>query len=260
MTKSSVITIFALSVFLAFGLGTLSGYNLDSNKTEIAKTIGLGPAEVAEIPLPDGRVVKVPSGHAVKLKMQYGGKTEEQGHSKTKVTGKAHGGYKVNPSATDTTSVAAPELDLTKDNEKGSGSAIDSLQEGANSGSAILLLAGIAFVAAGVLVIVFLKMMKLGIITASIGGVFIGTSLLFQAYPWMLIVAAVVVVGGIAAFVWWAWKTGRLKLTAEKIVGAIEKADEKTQKNIKATISEEVKTSQEKNIVKKTVSGIKQKL
>ena len=259
MSKGSVIAIFVLSIVMSFGFGSLMGYSISENKDGISKAIGMDNSSV-EIPMPDGRIVKVPANHAVRIRMQYGGSTEAEGHSKTKVIGSAKGGFKLNPGPTDTTNIGTPTLDLTEGQERGEGGALDTMQKGAKNGSNILIIAGIAFLAAGVLVIILLKMVLLGGAICVIGGILIGTGLLFQAYPWMLIVCAVVVIGGIGGFLWWAWKTGRLKTTVEKIVGAIEKTDTDTQKTVKDKIKAESATPKEQKIVKKTVSGIKEKL
>ena len=257
MEKSSIITILVLSVLLSFGLGGLFGYHVNENKSQISI---LAPPEMVEVPLPDGKTIRVPSGHMVRVRMQTGGQRIGESSYRDKTKGDALGGHKINPGATDITNIATPTLDLTEGKETGSGGAIASIQKAAKNGTTVIIIAGIAFLAAGVLVIVLLKMMTLGIAVSGIGVVLIGTGLLVQAYPWVLLVAAGVIILGIAGFVWWAWKTGRIKFTTETIVAAIKKTDPEAQQAVKEQISKETKTPKEQKIVKSTVNAIKNKL
>lgn len=257
MEKSSIITILVLSVLLSFGLGGLFGYHVNENKSQIGI---LAQPEMVEVPLPDGKTIKVPSGHMVRVRMQTGGQRIGESSYRDKTKGDALGGHKINPGDTDTTNIAPPTVDLTEGKETGSGGAIASIQKAAKNGTTVIIIAGIAFLAAGILVIVLLKMMTLGIAVSGIGIVLIGTGLLVQTYPWVLLVAAGVIVLVIAGFVWYAWKNGNLKLAAEKVFGAIEKTDPEVQKAVKAKITENTKNPKEQKIVKATVTAIKNKL
>lgn len=258
MEKSATITILVLSILLAFGLGSLFGYNISENKSELSFLNA--KSDMVEVPLPNGNVIKVPSGHRVRVRMQTGGQQISKGTYKDKTIGDALGGHKINPGATDLTNISTPTLDLTEGKESGSGGAIASMQKAAQNGTTIIIVAGIVFLAAGILVIILLKMIKLGLAVSGIGVALIGTGLLVQAYPWVLLIAIGVIVIGIAGFIWWAWKTGRIKFTTETIVAAIKKTDPEVQQAVKAQITEEASDPKSQTIVKSTVNSIKNKL
>jgi len=288
--STSLCAIFILSVLLAFGFGTFSGYGLhdkqvtesaviervNEQKAEMLEEAIAKAEEVVEIkqeladarsirvPLPNGEMITAPAGSLVDVEMRGPTKTSGAGTSKKITTGDSQGGFKWNASATDITSVGAPNLDLTENAEKGSGGAfstsMSAVSRGARSGTNVLLFVGIALVLAGLLVIVFLKLMRTGLIVSGAGIAFISMALLIQAYPWVLLIGAIAVFGLIAYFLYSAWRNGRIDFTLKKVTKGIESADPATQTKVKAEIKKQAGTKKEEKMIKNTVTKIKNKL
>jgi len=251
MSKNFIITSFVFSILLSLCFGILIGHNVSERQS----------VEESIIPLPDGRTIRAPAGHKVKISFTGQSSATETGTLDKSAEGRGKGGYKFNHKGlVDTTNIDAPLIDLTEGQEKGSGGALASITKGAASGSNVLIFAGIAFIAAGVLVIVFLKNIKLGGILAIVGGIFIGIALLVQTYPEVLLIGFFVVIGVIGYFLYRAWKNGRLEFAARKVIGAVEQLDTKTQNKVKKKVKESAANKKEENILKKTISKEKEKI
>jgi len=282
--------IFILSVLLAFGIGTFSGHRfhngqvtestvierINEKKAELLDEAIVKAKETVElrkelasvrsikVPLPNGEMITAPEGSLVDIEMRGPTRTASAGKSRKITTGDSRGGFKWNASATDITSVGAPNLDLTEDAEKGSGGAfstsLSAVSRGAKSGTNVLLFVGIALVLAGILVIIFLKLIRTGLIVAGAGGAFILVALLIQAYPWVLLVGAIAVACLIGYFLYSAWKNGRIDFTLKKVTQGIEQADPDAQVKVKEEIKKQAATQKEAKIIKSTVTKVKDKL
>ena len=253
------VVVFTLSAILFFALGYFSAGGFISETPTSAGLIRAIEPEQTSIPLPNGKTLTVPKGE--KVVITYSKDTTEASTStyKKNILGKAQGGKARGSSglALLKSSMTPPELNLSEGNEGGTGGAIESLTEGAKSGTTVIIFAGLAFVAAGVLLMIFLKDMKNGTICIFAGGTLIGVGLLVQNYPWVLFVGLAAVVGVIGYLVYRSWKNGKLQLTLNKIVNGIEKADPDAQKEVKSKIASESTTAKEAKAVKTTVSAVK---
>jgi hypothetical protein len=115
----------------------------------------------------------------------------------------------------------------------------------AKDGSNILIFAGIAFAAAGVLVMAFLSKYTLGMILVLAGAAFITIGI----YPWLLLIGVVVVVGLIGYLVYTTWKSGRAEEALKSIIGGIEAAPEKAAEVVKAEIEKKANGGATKDVV-----------
>lgn len=240
------ITILSLSVVLAFCLGwVLSAHNVGAKTYEASETA---------IQLPNGRVIRAPKDHKITIKTQDavdGGFRRDY-----RANGESKGGYG-RGTGTVNANTSPASFDLTYGEEKGFGSGMEAVAEGAQRGTYVIIFAGIIFVAAGVLVLIFLKNIRIAMVCFISGGALIATGLLVSTYPWVLLVGFVAVLGVVAYFLYTSWKSGRLKQAFNKVVLGIEKADENTQKAVKEKIAESASNEKDKKILKEEVTKIK---
>jgi hypothetical protein len=243
-----LITILVLSVVLSFFSGMFIGKSLWSGEEKEVKQFSL-------IQLPNGREVKIPEGHKATIEYEVGPSSE--GYEKRITSGKASGGSSYGGTVLDN-AIGIPELDLTEGQEKGSGGDIEAkIKNTANSGTTIIIIAGLLFIVAGVLAGIFAKNLKLAVILGVIGALICGSGLLVQTYPWILLVGAIGILAALVGFVYWAWKTGRLELTLKQIIGGVESADPAAAEVVKASIAEQASDKKEQAIVKDEVTKIK---
>lgn len=245
---SAQITILALSVLLSFGLGWwAAAYNTEAQNREATETI---------IRLPNGRIIRTPKDHRVVVKTEDavdGGyqRNYRAGGESTGGFGRGTGALKANTSPA--------SFDLTDGEEKGFGSGVEAMAAGAQRGTYVITFAGIIFVAAGVLVLIFVKSIRIAMVCFLSGGALIATGLLVSIYPWILLVGFVAVLGVLGYFLYTTWQSGKLKKAFNKVVFGIENADADTQKKVKEKIKEIAKTDKDKKIVKDEVTKAKNK-
>ena len=87
-----------------------------------------------------------------------------------------------------------------------------------------LFWAGLAVAAAGAAVLIFIPGMKTtGLIVAGAGAAMVVASIAFESYPWLaLVLAAVVVLGGLAWFIWGTAAGAKLKAAFRAVVAGVE--------------------------------------
>ena len=117
--------------------------------------------------------------------------------------------------------------------------------EAAKSGSTLLIWAGIAFCAAGVLVLAFLSKWTLGGVLIVAGAAFITVGI----YPWLLLAGAGVVVLLIGYLLYTAWKSGRAEEALKSIIGGIEAAPDHAATVVKAEIEKKANGGATKDVV-----------
>lgn len=255
MTNGSLITILVLSVLLAFGAGFGTAVVAIP-----AKTVQVGPPSAAgsSVQLPDGRIVSAPAGSALRIYSQE----PSQGTITRDRLGISQGGYARGTSSmlTGATQVGAPDLNMTEGQEEGIGGAINSkMKFAAKNSTSALVWVGIALIVAGILCWILLKMTTLGLSLVVAGGVLIAVGLLVQTYPWVLLVAFVVVLGIIGYFLYRAWKNGQIQAALTNIVKGVEKAPADAAALVKASI-DGVGNDKTRQVTKNVVSSIKRSL
>ncbi|HOD84166.1 MAG TPA: hypothetical protein PKG77_22310 [Phycisphaerae bacterium] len=87
-----------------------------------------------------------------------------------------------------------------------------------------LFWAGLAVAAAGAVVLIFIPGMKTtGLIVAGAGAAMVVASIAFESYPWLaLVLAAVVVLAGLAWFIWGTAAGAKLKAAFQAVVAGVE--------------------------------------
>jgi len=87
-----------------------------------------------------------------------------------------------------------------------------------------LFWAGLAVAAAGAAVLIFIPGMKTtGLIVAAAGGAMVVASIAFESYPWLaLVLAAAVVLAGLAWFIWGTAVGAKLKAAFQAVVAGVE--------------------------------------
>ena len=87
-----------------------------------------------------------------------------------------------------------------------------------------LFWAGLAVAAAGAAVLIFIPGMKTtGLVVAGAGAAMVVASIAFESYPWLaLVLAAVVVLAGLAWFVWGTAAGAKLKAAFQAVVVGVE--------------------------------------
>ena len=242
------IIILSLSAILAFGLGWGIRSQLDSPQDSDTR---------AMVRLPDGRDIRIPKDNMARIRIE---EPVDGGYNQRYyASGDSRGGYG-RGTGTISANTSPSSFDLTDGAEKGFGGGIDAVAKGAQNGTNVIIFAGILFIVAGVVVLVFLKNIKVSIVCFAVGGALILTGLLVATYPWVLLVGFVAILGILAYFVYAMWKSGRLKTAFTKVVSAIENVDENTQAAVKAQISEEASSEKDSKTVKAEVTQVKQSL
>lgn len=181
----------------------------------------------SSIDLGDGKSIKIAPGNRISVAIQ--GKKQID-----KVHGEAVGGTARGTGAL-TASVKAATLDLA--NLVGSGGDIESkIIASTKNGPFVIIIFGIILVLAGIAIIVFLKAMQSGLIVGGVGLAFVGGGLLIQAYPWVLLVMAVAILGGLGYLFYRMYKNGQIQTALTGVVQGIENAPADAQEAVKTEI------------------------
>lgn len=136
---------------------------------------------------------------------------------------------------------------------KGSISALSELATG--GGFSFFYIVGGVCILAGAGIGYFGKNLKLGAMLAALGALFIGVGVTISQWPWIWLI---VVLAGIGILVYLAYQNRdyfKTKLTLNKVVGGIEKANPNAQAEVKASIKREANRS--KPIVDQVVDKMK---
>ena len=197
----------------------------------------------------DGKLIKVPFGSRVDIKIE-----------KTKSANSKGAGVKTSsPEVAQTVKTDAPTVSLPGSSASGGGlDFVAQLTSNVSGGQGVFYtIGGILFIV-GIVMMAFLPIGRMRGMYFIVGGIgFIATGMLFQTYPWVLLLTFVLVVG---AGVWYVIDTKnavKVKEALKSVVRGIAKADGNGTdlSDVKANINKADKLG----IVKDEVSKIKKK-
>lgn len=209
----------------------------------------------SEVPLPDGRVIRVPAGHRLRVTHSMPVSHTGAGEMSSSASGRSTGGSKFNPAIGDITSVSAPALDLTAGAEHGSGGdLLTKAAKAAGNGTTILLIGGLVIGVVGLVLILVFKQMWNGFVCLVAGGAVIATALLVQAYPWVLLVGAAAILVVVGWLLYRAYSSGKLEWAFGQVVSGVEAAPADAGAEVKASIAD---TSDNAIKLKSVVSAVK---
>jgi len=135
------------------------------------------------------------------------------------------------------------------------GGGMDSIQDVVRRGPVLLCVIGGLALLAGIVVAIWAGRVMLGLAVAAGGAVLIAAGVLFEAYPWVVLVGALI---GIALGIWWvvdARFAGRAKAALTAVVRGVEKATGSAE--VKAAIGDAAKEAGKTTVVKDTISQAK---
>ena len=128
---------------------------------------------------------------------------------------------------------------------------------GVSKGTVILYVLGGLCIVAGIVCAVWLKRVVLGLAVAGGGIGLMAVAVLFETYPWIVLVGAVVLLGGLVWFLYDSWKGGRLSTALKAVVTGVEAAPPKAQEAVKASIGDTATASGVFKTVKDEVTKLK---
>lgn len=124
---------------------------------------------------------------------------------------------------------------------KGSISALSELATG--GGFSFFYILGAVGIAGGVLIGYFAKNIKLGLMVAGVGLLFIGVGVTISQWPWIWLVVVAAVVVLVAYMVWQNRDAFRNRLALDTIVKGVEKAPDDAKSQVKESIDREANGS-----------------
>ena len=128
---------------------------------------------------------------------------------------------------------------------------------GVSKGTVILYVLGGLCIVAGIVCAVWLKRVVLGLAVAGGGIGLMAVAVLFETYPWIVLVGAVVLLGGLVWFLYDSWKGGRLSAALKAVVTGVEAAPAEAQAPVKASIGQVATSTGVASVVKAEVSKLK---
>jgi len=140
-----------------------------------------------------------------------------------------------------------------------SGGGMESITDAVRRGPVLLCLMGGAAVLAGIVLAVWAKRVTLGLAVAGGGGTLVAAGVLFEVYPWVLLVALIAVA---AIGIWWlvdAKFAGKAKAALTAIVRGVEAAPADAQAAVKASIGSAATATGQYGTVKDTITKTKAK-
>ncbi len=139
------------------------------------------------------------------------------------------------------------------------GGGLESAVDVVRRGPILLCVIGALAVLAGIVLAVWAKRVVLGLAVAGGGGGLIAAGVLFEAYPWVLLIGLAAVLG---LGVWWivdAKFAAKAKIALSAIVRGVEAAPEEAQAAVKESIGSAATASGQYTAVKETISQVKAK-
>ena len=136
-----------------------------------------------------------------------------------------------------------------------SGGGMESIQDVVRRGPVLLCVLGGLALLAGIVVAIWAGRVMLGLAVAAGGGALIAAGVLFEAYPWVVLLAALVAIG---LGIWWvvdARFAGRAKVALAAVVRGVEKATGSA--DVKTAIGDAAKQAGKTSVVKDTISQVK---
>ena len=136
-----------------------------------------------------------------------------------------------------------------------SGGGMESIQDVVRRGPVLLCVIGGLALLTGIVVAIWAGRVMLGLAVAAGGGVLIAAGVLFETYPWVVLIAALVALG---LGIWWVVDSrfaGRAKVALAAVVRGVEKATGSA--DVKAAIGDAAKEAGKTNVVKDTISQAK---
>jgi hypothetical protein len=137
------------------------------------------------------------------------------------------------------------------------GGGMESIRDVVRRGPILLCVIGALAVLAGIVLAVWAKRVVLGLAIAGGGGGLIAAGVLFEAYPWVLLIALAVVLG---LGVWWvvdAKFAGKAKAALSAIVRGVEAAPDDAQAAVKDSIASAATATGQYSAVKDTITQAK---
>jgi len=136
-----------------------------------------------------------------------------------------------------------------------SGGGMESIQDVVRRRPVLLCVIGGLALLAGIVVAIWAGRVMLGLAVSAGGGALIAAGVLFEAYPWVVLLAALVAIG---LGIWWvvdARFAGRAKVALAAVVRGVEKATGSA--DVKAAIGDAAKQAGRTSVVKDTISQAK---
>ena len=135
------------------------------------------------------------------------------------------------------------------------GGGMESIQDVVRRGPMLLCVIGGLALLAGIVVAIWAGRVMLGLAVAAGGGVLIAAGVLFETYPWVVLVGALIAV---SLGIWWVVDSrfaGRAKVALAAVVRGVEKATGSA--DVKIAIGDAAKEAGKTNVVKDTISQAK---
>ncbi len=140
-----------------------------------------------------------------------------------------------------------------------SGGGMESITDAVRRGPVLLCMIGGLALLAGIVVAIWAGRVVLGLAVAAGGAVLIAAGVLFEVYPWVLLIALAAVLG---IGIWWlvdAKFAGRAKAALTAIVRGVEAAPADAQSAVKGSIASAATASGQYGTVKDTITKTKAK-
>jgi len=150
-------------------------------------------------------------------------------------------------------------MDLRGGGGSFSGGGMESIRDVVRRGPVLLCLIGGLALLAGVVLAVWAKRVTLGLAVAGGGGTLVAAGVLFEVYPWVLLIALAAVLG---IGVWWlvdAKFAGKAKAALTTIVRGVEAAPADAQSAVKNSIASAATATGQYGTVKDTITKAKAK-
>lgn len=117
---------------------------------------------------------------------------------------------------------------------------------------------GAAAIILGIVIGYISGSMVLGVVTAAAGGSIILMAFTLETYPWIGLIAGIMILMAIGYVIYLLWKGNAMRKTVEAVVPAVEEMDEDQGHELKKWIESHAKSDKKK--VKSEVTKVKQKL
>ena len=150
-------------------------------------------------------------------------------------------------------------MDLRGGGGSFSGGGMESIRDVVRRGPVLLCVIGGLAVLGGIVLAVWAKRVTLGLAVSGGGGALVAAGVLFEVYPWVLLIALAAALG---VGVWWlvdAKFAGKAKAALSAIVRGVEAAPQEAQAAVKTSIAGAATATGQSAAVKDTISRAKAK-